>query len=108
MMFGQEMDGGLDVRRDLRVSIGEILLCHKPRVLNSPIGRAKAEWGIVLSRRFDKTGVFEVHLLETDVRVPRFKLVRSTLIPEYVMEMARKMDGEQSMLPSPPDPDDVL
>jgi hypothetical protein len=50
MMFGREMGDELDVRRDLRVSIGEIVLCHKPRALNSPIGRAKAEWGIVISR----------------------------------------------------------
>jgi hypothetical protein len=108
MMFGKELGDVLDVRRDLRVSIGEIVLCHKPRELNSPIGRAKAEWGVVVSRRFDKTGVFEVHLLETDVRVHRFKFVRSIMIPEYVMELARKLDKEQWMMPQAPNPNEIV
>ncbi len=50
MMFGLEMATGLDVRRNLRVAIGEVVLCHQPRMLNSPVGRAKVEWGIVISR----------------------------------------------------------
>ena len=43
MMFGREAGDVLDMRIDLRISIGEIVLCHKPRALNSRIGRAKAE-----------------------------------------------------------------
>jgi hypothetical protein len=81
MMFDDER--GLDVRRDLRVAIGEIVLCHRPRTLVAAIGVPKAQWGMVISRSFGGTGVFEVHLLENALapRVHRFKFVRAVVVP---------------------------
>lgn len=91
MMFNADEEKGLDIRRDLRVAIGEIILCCSPKQLSSSIGYPKAEWGVVVSRSFNRSGVFEVHLLEKNTRVFRFKFVRAVTIPIHIMEMARKM-----------------
>jgi hypothetical protein len=95
MMFDEER--GLDVRRDLRVSIGEIVLCHRPRSLVAAIGVPKAQWGVVISRSYGGTGVFEVHLLENVLmpRVHRFKFVRAVLVPPHVMDLARRLDADR-------------
>jgi hypothetical protein len=104
MMFNEER--GLDVRRDLRVSVGEVVLCHRPRSLVATIGVPKAQWGVVISRSYGGTGVFQVHLLENASmpRVHRFKFVRAVLVPQYVMELARKLDTHHKVAPAPPVP----
>ncbi len=104
MMF--EGDQGLDIRRNLREAIGEIVLCHRPRQLAAPVSEPKAEWGVVVSRTFNGTGVFEVHLLEGAVRtrVHRFKFVRAVLVPSHILELAVKLDAVHVVAPLPPVP----
>lgn len=104
MMFDSTHEKGLDVRRDLRVSIGEMVLVKQPRQLASPISEAKAEWGVVVSRSFNGSGVFEVHLLEMGSRVHRFKFARAVTIPIHIMEKARELDKNHVVMPPPPPP----
>jgi len=81
LFFGRKC---LDVRRDLRVAMGEILLFKRPkRGVSSPMGEYKAEWGIVIGRAFNASGVVEVYLLETGAAAHRFKFVRNVTIPPY-------------------------
>jgi hypothetical protein len=104
MMFDATHEKGLDVRRDLRISIGELVMVKQPRQLASPISDAKAEWGAVVSRSFNGTGVFEVHLLEKGSRVHRFNFARHATIPTHIMEMARELDKKHVVMPPPPPP----
>ena len=110
MMF-DDPSGGLDIRRDLRVSVGEIVLSKTPRQMVTSIGHPKAEWGIVVSRSFNGSGVYEVHLLDggdRPTRVHRFKFVRNVAIPEHIMDLARKLDAAVLIAPPPPVPEPAL
>jgi hypothetical protein len=82
---------GLDVRRDLRASIGEVLLFKSPkRGVSTDISEMKAEWGVVTSRTFNGSGVIKVYLVETKSYGHRFKFER-VAVPAYVMQLLREM-----------------
>jgi hypothetical protein len=79
----------LDVRRDLRAALGEVLLCKSPKVgASTTISKMKSEWGVVVSRAFNGTGVLEVYLIESKSYGHRFKFERH-IVPSYVMELLR-------------------
>ena len=97
---------GLDVERDLRVAIGEIVLAKKPKKgVASHIDEFRAEWGIVVSRSFNGSGVFEAYLLESKAYGHRLKFERLP-VPAYVMEMARAL-SERPPGPIPYEADDA-
>ena len=86
---------GIDVEHDLRAAIGEILLFHKPkRGASVSIGPTsmKAEWGIVVGRRFNGKGTLEVYLLETKSYGERFKFVRLS-VPAHILQLAIDLRG---------------
>ena len=90
---------------------GEIVLSKTPRRMVTSIGHPKAEWGIVVSRSFNGSGVYEVHLLDggdRPTRVHRFKFVRNVAIPEHIMDLARKLDAAVLIAPPPPVPEPAL
>ena len=87
--FGK--DSAMDLLRDLRAPIGEILLFKKPkRTASSPISVMKAEWGIVVGRSFDRRGVLEVYLIESKSYGHRFKFAR-VAVSSFVMTIARSL-----------------
>jgi hypothetical protein len=87
--FGRTND--LDVRRDLRASIGEVLMFKRPkRGVATDISVLKAEWGIVISRPFNGTGVLEVYLIESKAYGHRFKFERLA-VPHFTMQLLRSL-----------------
>lgn len=95
----------LDTVRDMRAAIGEVLLFKQPqRGASSPISVMKAEWGIVVSRRFDKRGVMEVYLIESKAYGHRFKFARLP-VSAFVMDIVRGLSASDSPIayePAPP------
>ena len=81
----------MDLLRDLRAPIGEILLFKRPkRSASSPISVMKAEWGIVVGRSFDKRGVLEAYLIESKSYGHRFKFAR-VAISSFIMNIVRSL-----------------
>ena len=103
----------LDVVRDLRAAIGEVLLFKQPqRGASSPISVMKAEWGIVVSRRFDKRGVMEVYLIESKTYGHRFKFARLP-VSAFIMEIIRGLSVSDNPIsveatPAPEAPENEL
>jgi hypothetical protein len=65
----------LDVLRDLRPKKG----------VATSISVMKAEWGIVVSRTFNGSGVLKVYLLESRSYAHRFKFARPIILPHVMI-----------------------
>jgi hypothetical protein len=84
-----DASNGIDVRRDLRASIGEVVLYKSPkRGVASEISVMRSEWGIVISRSFNGTGVLVGYFFESKSYGFRFKFERMA-VPAYAMHIAR-------------------
>jgi hypothetical protein len=71
LFFGAS--NGIDVRRDLRASIGEVVLFKSTkRGVASEISVMRSEWGIVVSISFNGTGVLEGYFFESKSYGSRF------------------------------------
>jgi len=89
MFFG--VASGLDVRRDLRAPIGEVVLFKTPkRGVATNISDMRSEWGIVISRSFNGTGVIEAYLIESKSYGHRLKFERGA-VPSYIMQLLRDL-----------------
>ena len=103
--FGPDLK--LDVLRALRAAIGEILLFKRPKNgVSSPIGEPKAEWGIVVSRSYNGSGVLEAYLIESRSYGHRYKFARM-IVPGFIMDLVRGltevgMPPDRDILPSAP------
>jgi hypothetical protein len=105
MFFGTDLPD-IDVRRDLRAAIGEVLLFKAPQKhVAMPMGTPKAEWGIVIGRKFNGSGVLEVLLLETNAIGHRFKFSRDHVIPQHVMDKLRTLHVSFRTNPPTREPD---
>ncbi|MEI7747149.1 MAG: hypothetical protein WCJ28_06390, partial [Actinomycetota bacterium] len=83
--FGPQVK--LDPRRDLRAAIGEVLLFKAPkRGVTSDISTSKADWGIVIGRAFNGSGVLEVYCFEHKSYRHCFKFERD-VVPAYAMAL---------------------
>lgn len=58
--------------------------------------------GLVISHAFNRTGEFQVHLLETGTRAFRFKFVRAVVIPGYIMTLDLKLTASTEIPPPLP------
>ena len=97
------LESALDMLRDLRAPIGEILLFKKPkRGVSSLISDMKAEWGIVVSRSFNKRGVLEVYLIESKAYGHRFKFARMA-VSAFVMNIVRTLSASSVPIDNEPD-----
>jgi hypothetical protein len=95
MFFGDSTV--LDVRRDLRAPIGEVVLFKTPkRGVATNISDMRSEWGIVISRSFNGSGVIEAYLIETKSYGHRFKFERGA-VPAFIMQLLRGL----VLLPGP-------
>lgn len=109
-----------DTRRDLRASIGEVILLKTPkRGVASDISVMRANWVVVVSRSFNGIGVLEGYAPETKSYVHGFKFERHA-VPSHVMMLLRNLsdipgspvhepgdfvpDGEPSLDVRPDDP----
>jgi hypothetical protein len=89
MFFG--VSAGLDVRRDLRAPIGEVVLFKTPmRGVATNISDMRSEWGIVISRSFNGSGVMEAYLIETKSYGHRLKFERGA-VPSFIMQLLRSL-----------------
>jgi hypothetical protein len=86
------LSSSMDALRNMRVAIGEIVLCKTPdRGTSTKISVAKAEWGVVVKRDFHGTGEFTILSLETRHTSSRFQFVRNVEIPSYILDLARSL-----------------
>ena len=91
---------GLDVRRDLRIGMGELLLFKRPKHgVASPMTEYKAEWGLVVGRSYNATGVVEVYLVESGAIGHRFKFVRNVVAPTYIKEIVKNIGTAHIKVP---------
>jgi hypothetical protein len=104
---------GIDVRRDLRASMGEVLLFKSAsRGVASDISVMRSDWGIVISRSFDGKGVLEAYFFESKSYGFRLKFERQ-VVPAYGMQILRGLTLQpgpivhepSSEVPEPPRPE---
>jgi hypothetical protein len=86
------------------VPIGEILLFKRPkRIASSSILEMNAEWGIVVSRSFDKRYILEAYLIKSKSYGHRFKFVRAAL-SSFIMTIVRSLCVSSIPIEHEPEP----
>ena len=98
----------LDPLRDLRADFGEIVLCHRPKEGAFRGMEPKAEWGIVLDRSINGTGVIKVYNIEAKSYAHRLKFIRA-VVPESILSLIAKVDYVPGVaFEDGPSPQDLL
>ena len=92
-----EIFGGatIDLQRDLRAELGEIILVERPKRGAARDLSTKAEWAVVVGRAMDGSGILEVLILSSMRIAHRLKFSRSR-VPSEVLHSARMIKQHSS------------
>jgi hypothetical protein len=103
-LFFLEPKRVLDMERDLRASYGELILCHCNSGIATGVTDMRAQWGMVVGRALDGTGVLHVLILDTMAVRAILQFTRKVTPPDYILAKAREIAATSSPVIDTDDP----
>jgi hypothetical protein len=84
-----------DYMRDLRVEWGEPVVVKKPKEIVSDL-KVTRQWGVVVRRMTNGTGVLKVYLVQSKRYAYRLHFMRA-VAPEWVLESLKELNPDMNI-----------
>ena len=81
--------------RDLRVEWGEPVVVKKPKEIVSDL-KVTGQWGVVVRRMMNGTGVLKVYLVQSKRYAYRLHFMRA-VAPEWVLESLKELNPDMNI-----------